>query len=454
MRPFAFDKSVRRIDADGRLHVELTNISKATVNPYRGDEIPNSQALGLDPNKVYMLLRDPKELEKAAPTFNGIPLLSVHIQVSAKNPEKDSVVGTTGTDAVFEAPYLKNSLSIWDAQAIAGVETKEQCEISCAYRYVADMTPGEYEGASYDGVMREIVGNHVALVDVGRAGPDVLVADRDPFKEMDMKKVSGKTIAVRAALKAMLRPTLAVDASLKDLNKLIGTVTTKTMAADTARIVAAFKTAKIACDEDMVKAAVESANDESEEEAHKDEVEGGEKANRELDKDHPDREGEDDVGGGFVLDRILKILEGKVPDDVLEQIKAAAKAPAEDESEEEDHEDDVNGGEKANKTLEKERKAMDAAIKLAQDQTIARMNAIADARETVYPIVGKLGAMDSAEGVYKFALDQMGVDVKDVHPSAYRALVLAHTPKPKMAADSGDSDFWKHFPGARLPVRS
>ena len=65
----AFDRSARRIDADGRLHVDRFHISKATVNPYYGKEIPGYEALGLQPDKVYRLLRDPVELERAAPTF-------------------------------------------------------------------------------------------------------------------------------------------------------------------------------------------------------------------------------------------------------------------------------------------------------------------------------------------------------------------------------------------------
>ena len=56
-----FDRgSVRTVDANGFLHVAVSNISKATVNPYNGAEIPDAERFGLDPGKVYMLLRDPK----------------------------------------------------------------------------------------------------------------------------------------------------------------------------------------------------------------------------------------------------------------------------------------------------------------------------------------------------------------------------------------------------------
>jgi hypothetical protein len=101
----AFDRaSVRTYDRDGRLHVEITNISKAAVNPYIGREIPDYQALGLDPGKIYKLLRDPDELAKAAPTFNNIPLLSRHQPVTADDHKPDLVIGSTSTDATFEAP--------------------------------------------------------------------------------------------------------------------------------------------------------------------------------------------------------------------------------------------------------------------------------------------------------------------------------------------------------------
>ena len=174
----AFDRaSVRSTDQDGRLHVELTPISKACVNEYMGSEIPGCEELGLDPKRIYKLLRDPKELARAAPTFNNIPLLNDHVPVTVDSPQHDLVCGATGSNTEFDEPYLKTSLVVWTADAIAGIDSGEQQEISCAYHYVPDMTPGTYKGERYDGVMREIRGNHVALVSKGRAGPDVMVAD-------------------------------------------------------------------------------------------------------------------------------------------------------------------------------------------------------------------------------------------------------------------------------------
>lgn len=175
----AFDRaSVREFDGDGRLHVSLTNISKANVCPYIGREIPNWKKLGLDPEKTYQLWRHPDELAKSASTFNGVPLLEEHVATSADDHPHDKVIGAAGNEAVFDAPYLKNSLVVWPSDAIEDIKSGEQCELSCGYYYRADMTPGiTPDGEEYDGVMRDINGNHIAVVSEGRAGSDVCVGD-------------------------------------------------------------------------------------------------------------------------------------------------------------------------------------------------------------------------------------------------------------------------------------
>ena len=99
---------MRTIDSNGYMHVKLTPISKACVNPYLGSEIPNGEAHGYKPDEIYYALRDPDELKKATGTFNGLPLLMDHHEINADNPAKQFQVGSTGTDAVFDGKYLKN----------------------------------------------------------------------------------------------------------------------------------------------------------------------------------------------------------------------------------------------------------------------------------------------------------------------------------------------------------
>ncbi|WP_302580373.1 DUF2213 domain-containing protein, partial [uncultured Desulfovibrio sp.] len=168
--------SARSVDENGFLHVASSHITKATVNPYYGREIPGCERLGLDPERIYYGFRDPEELRRSLPTWEGLPLHIEHHPDSADAPEKLTRVGAVGK-AVWNAPYVDAPLTVWDGEAIDAIEDGSFRELSCAYRYEPDFTPGQYEGVEYDFIMRNIRGNHVALVEEGRAGPDVVVAD-------------------------------------------------------------------------------------------------------------------------------------------------------------------------------------------------------------------------------------------------------------------------------------
>lgn len=218
--------SARRIDDNGYLHVSACPISKACINPYYGREIPGAAELGLNPTGIYYGYRDPDELAKAAETFNGLPLLLEHHFDSADEPQKEHRVGATGTDTAFDAPYLRNTISVQDADAIGKIERGEFKELSCSYRYTPDFTPGEVDGVAYDFIMRDIKGNHVALVPRGRAGSDVAVADSMPaglainntpkgeLKEMAKFRITEPVQRFKQRRAKALHSVLAADADL------------------------------------------------------------------------------------------------------------------------------------------------------------------------------------------------------------------------------------------------
>lgn len=376
----AFDRaSVRTIDANGRLQISRTNISKANVNAYYGREIPRSEELGLEPNKLYRLWRHPDELRKAAKTFNNIPVLSKHIPDFPTDPPNEFRVGVTHSNAEFDGTYLTVGMSIWDNSAIAGIESGEQRELSASYKYVADMTPGVTpDGEPYDGVMRDIFGNHEALVPDGRAGPDVLVADSLPPELNHMRK--HKVAAIRATLK----PLLAQDADLE----------------------AEVRKALLALDE----------------------------AEKEDEKENKPADDEDDE------EKDKK----KTADDEDDEDDKDKKKTACDEDDEED--------DKVSKT------AMDSAIRLAADSATKKaaenFRKVREAEQIVRPLIGDVVAMDSAEDVYRTALEQSGVDIAGVHPSAYPAMVKMaisqkENSRPVIAQDSASvSEFEKAFPNA------
>lgn len=426
--------SVRSYDADGRLRVEITPISKANICPYYGREIRDWEKLGLDPDKVYRLYRDPEELEKAAPTFNNLPLLSRHVPVTADGDtthRPDLVVGSLGTDAVFDAPYLKNSLIIWARPSINAVEAERQKELSSAYRYRADMKPGTVDGEAYDGVMRDIVGNHVALVEEGRAGPDVVVGDSKEQFTMTKTVLSRKAILLQGAAMAFLAPKLAQDAKV-DLTPAFKGVDAKNFKDKTPGIIAEITKrveGKLAQDAD---------------------IEGLPQALEAVAPADP-AEAVDEEPGNDVAE--LKAQVAALAAQVAKIVKAeGAEAAAMDEESDDEKDDD-----KDKVTKPAMDKAIADAVKSATEAATKRQVQIRDAERAVRPYVGDLAvAFDSAEAVYETALKTLGVVTEGVHPSAFAAIlstipVPGSTPKKAVVAQDAAAakGFAERYPDAK-----
>lgn len=468
--------SIRTKDQDGRLHVEPVPISKANVCPYYGREIPNYRELGLDAERVYKLLRDPDELKKAAPTFNGIQVLHVHEPLNANDPKKELVVGCTGTDADFSSPYLTNSLSIWDAEAIQGIESEEKKQLSSAYHYKADMTPGTYLGEYYDGVMRDIKGNHVALVFEGRAGPDVVVGDSMENLMKNTPLLSRKAALMQGAATAFLFPKLAQDAKI-DLTPMFAGVTSGNAKTKIPAIVAGIekavegKLAKDASPEGLAvllnalgetnPAEAKDAEEESPLAAPMEQPEAGAEQNM---------NGEE-AGGADPVAAVKAFLTGKLSDEDMikldELVSKIGEAGIKHEEAEAAGNDEEPGAEakEPDKKDDKEKTnmvtpaAMDAAIKAATAATLKAQRELRDAEKAVRPYVGELAvACDSAEGVYRSALKVLGFDGADtVHASALPSILSLMSkpgarpsnPEARIAADSAmAADYGSMFPEA------
>lgn len=412
---FDFSEPNRTFDKDGRLHVKVSNITKANVCEYLGSEIPNATALGLKAEQLYKLWRHPEELQKALPTANNIQLLQKHIAVSSADPKKMDTVGSTGTDATWCDPYIQNSLVIWDDAAIRGVTTMKQGQLSSSYYYIADMTPGATPaGEPYDGVMREISFNHVALVELGRAGSDVIVGDSAIiFKDTHMIK---RKVALDAYAESAQ---LAADAALV---KAKTEPHFKVVAAKLAKDAAKAKDAAEACDEDMDMSDDADLDDETEEEKRA-RLAAAAKDKKARDKKAADKAAKD---------------------------KAAKDEEDEDETPEEKKTRETREkAEEAEKEVAEDNKAMDAMIASVK----ADAKALREAERILRPEFGEL-AMDDATSMFKFALGKRGVDLKGVPESAYGAIYKA-LPAParvntaRVAMDSaGAESFEKRFPDA------
>lgn len=388
--------SVRRFDVDGRLHVSESPISKANVCDYFGEEIPGWQRLGLEPRRVYKLLRHPDELAKAVSSFNNLQILSDHIPVTAYGDEShkaELTVGSTGTDARFDGKYLHNSLVIWAKPSIDGVVNDEKKELSSAYRYIADMTPGKFEGVDYDGVMRDIVANHVALVKDGRAGSDVAVGDEKP-----MSYKSKRALMLAGGLGGLLAPKLAQDSKPVDLTPVLKNVNAKSLAVSGASAALAEK----------VFGLVQPF----------------------LAQD-----------AGLDVSDVVQVIEAikgapGVASDEDDMIAPSADEPGKVAEDEDDEDLDDEG----NPKKKDDKPAMDSAAVLAKMKADlqADARALRQAEREVAPVVGVLSlAMDSAEDVYAAGLRQLGVDTDKLPKAAYAETFRAlQGSKPTIAQDS------------------
>lgn len=252
---FSIDKdSVRTVDDNGFLHVAVSPVTKEQVAPYYGHEIPNHEELGFESDVIYHGYRPASELSKpdTIQSLNGIPIQFEHHADYANAPAKDTRIGSTGDDAKWEAPYLTNSLHFHDAKAIDRIKDGSMRELSLAYRYTPVKKEGEFEGQHYDFVMTDINCNHVALVEEGRAGHDVLVEDAQ-IKE---KNTMADNAAIENAEKNLAQ-------SILDLHKAKeGNVVDKddTPATD-GKLEALIEAIKANGDEDKYKDILNSAED-------------------------------------------------------------------------------------------------------------------------------------------------------------------------------------------------
>lgn len=422
--------SVRTYDKDGQLHIARTPISKAMICEYWGREIPNHLALGLDPNTKYRLLRDPEELKKGAASSNGKQLMFEHVPVNADDTQKDVWIGSTGTDAEFDSPYLYNSLHIHDRLGIEGIESGEQKELSSSYRYTPDMTPGAYQGQPYDGVMRDIDFNHVTTCRAGRCGNDVFVHDSKPKEEefqMTKSVLSRKAAVLKGGVMAYLQPKLAMDAkggtTAVDVTPILAKVTAGNFKSLKGQIASGIKAAcegKLAADAklDDLPAFLGAFDAEEPMEADDEDKDDKDKAEDEDDDKKKEAAKDEFLKGKLSAEdkAAFDAMCGKDADPDAEKDKDAAKDKA------------AKDAAPALKPEGVSKPAMDAAIaktaKETEDRVTARFKSIREAEQAVQPYVGTLAmAFDSAPAVYKHALEAMEVDIAGVPEAAYPAML-------------------------------
>lgn len=132
--------------------------------------------------------------------------------------------------AMRDGEYLAFDLVLMDAAAIAAVDAGKR-ELSNGYSCQLDWTPGTApDGTAYDARQTNIRGNHVALVDKGRAGPECAIKDGEKFAACDAVSFTTKEgrvskIITVDGLPVDLADVAAVEALLAKKDAAIASVT-------------------------------------------------------------------------------------------------------------------------------------------------------------------------------------------------------------------------------------
>lgn len=189
-----------RTTADGYMVADV-QIARTGIQNYRGAEMGRPD---LSTVRVY---------RPADEVFHADALASIaHRPVTLDHPSeavtaanwKKHSVGQIGGEVARDGDYIRVPMVLMDQSAIAQVQAGKR-QLSVGYTAQIDWTSGTTpDGQTYDAVQRGIRGNHLAIVDQARAGPQCRIGDQwsaqqDGDRKMpDLKKVTldGLTIEV------------------------------------------------------------------------------------------------------------------------------------------------------------------------------------------------------------------------------------------------------------------
>jgi hypothetical protein len=216
---------------DGYLAVRARAARTGTYD-YAGSEVDPKNEHGLRDKQTVKVYRPGDQVFDRASlaSFIGKPITNDHptTPVTADN-WRDHARGTI-MGAVRDGEYVSFDLLLTDKAAIDAIEGGKR-ELSNGYatdlKFEAGTAP---DGTAYDAIQTSIQGNHIALVDRGRAGPDCRIGDRfaacdaNPAAVADLQK---KETAVKKIVLDGLQVDLAdADAVAAAIDKLQAKVAT------------------------------------------------------------------------------------------------------------------------------------------------------------------------------------------------------------------------------------
>ncbi|WP_162987210.1 DUF2213 domain-containing protein [Sphingomonas paeninsulae] len=218
---------------------------------YSGRDVDPSNMHGLRDTTTVNVLRDADQVfaAKAAHSFIGKPITDNHPADSVTSANwKDHARGTIMGAKWEEGGYLAFDLMLTDESAIKAVDSGKR-ELSNGYS--CELEFGDFTAA--DGTkclarQANIVGNHIALVDKGRAGPECRIVDAaacDAISPTTLQSIftdSGERTMKKLTIDGLLVDLADAEAVTAVVAKLQGAAAAAITAKDTAEAALATTT--------------------------------------------------------------------------------------------------------------------------------------------------------------------------------------------------------------------
>ena len=188
---------------------------------------------------VVRELRPPEEVfhPDSIKSLRQLPVTNDHpSELLTSKDAKKYMVGSTGENVDKADQFLKTSVTVYDADTIEDIKAGKQ-EVSCGYESELEESPGVFQGEKYDVIQRNIRYNHLAIVNKGRAGPDVRLrmdsnsavlqegVANEKEKQMEKISIAGKEYdcspELAAAIKGMMAQQGEMDSKMAGLQKQV-----------------------------------------------------------------------------------------------------------------------------------------------------------------------------------------------------------------------------------------
>ncbi|UAB76968.1 DUF2213 domain-containing protein [Erythrobacter sp. SCSIO 43205] len=202
---------------DGFLKVRA-RAARTGIYDYAGHEVDPENKHGLRDKATVKVYRPGDEVFDRASlaSFVGKPITDNHPESPVNRDNwRDHARGTI-MGAVRDGEYVAFDLMLTDGATIDAVEAGKR-ELSNGYATDLKFEPGlAPDGTAYDAVQTSITGNHIALVDRGRAGSDCRISDRFAVCDANPASVAELSNDKGKAMKKITLDGLQVDLSDAD----------------------------------------------------------------------------------------------------------------------------------------------------------------------------------------------------------------------------------------------